>query len=262
MLKPLSGIRRGGRTSMPLQFKISEPFHPFSDYKICQNTLLFNYSENLRLKEKNYCVWNAYFVLLSLFKNMFTKGKKVKWSRYRPGVAQRVGRGIALLFHDRGTRRGWVVSSTPRPHFTPGKDLVRIVQETGWAPGPVWTGGKSRPHRDSIPDHPARSQSLYRLSYPAHKNMVIAINILRVALEMRTERKVGSHIKCSGFSPDFNQCSSVSTDFKKSPHYQFLWKSDGCYMPSEWRMDRYMDVVKVIDAILQPFVTSKPQSRC
>jgi len=31
---------------------------------------------------------------------------KVKCSRYRPGVAQRVGRGIALLFHDRGTRRG------------------------------------------------------------------------------------------------------------------------------------------------------------
>ena len=31
---------------------------------------------------------------------------KVKFSRYRPGVAQRVGRGIALLFHDRGTRRG------------------------------------------------------------------------------------------------------------------------------------------------------------
>ena len=26
------------------------------------------------------------------------------------------------------------------------------------APGPVWTGGKSRPHRDSIPDRPARNQ--------------------------------------------------------------------------------------------------------
>ena len=91
----------------------------------------------------------------------------VKRSRYRPGVAQRVGRGIAVLFHDRGTRRGWVVSSTPRPHFTPGKDLVPILQEAGWAPGPVWTDGKSRPHRDSIPDRPARSQSLYRLSYPA-----------------------------------------------------------------------------------------------
>jgi len=93
---------------------------------------------------------------------------KVKWSCYRPGVAQRVGRGIALLFQYRGTRRGWVVSSTPRPHFTPGKDPVPIAQEAGWAPGPVWTGGKSRPHRDSIPDRPARSQSLYQLSDPAH----------------------------------------------------------------------------------------------
>ena len=95
---------------------------------------------------------------------------KVKWSRYRPGVAQRVGRGIALLFHDRGTRRGWVVSSTPRPHFTPGKDPVPILQEAGWAPGPVWTGGKSRSHRDSILDRPIRSQSLYRLSYRAHNS--------------------------------------------------------------------------------------------
>ena len=98
---------------------------------------------------------------------------KVKCSRYRPGVAQRVGRGIALLFHDRGTRRGWVVSSTPRPHFTPGKYPVPILQEGGWAPGPVWTGGKFRPHRDSIPDRPVRSQSLYRLSYRTHARISI-----------------------------------------------------------------------------------------
>ena len=33
---------------------------------------------------------------------------------------------------------GW---STPRPgRFTPGNDPVPIVQEVGWAPGPVWTG--------------------------------------------------------------------------------------------------------------------------
>ena len=31
---------------------------------------------------------------------------KVKRSRYRPGVAQRVDKGIALLFHDCCTRRG------------------------------------------------------------------------------------------------------------------------------------------------------------
>jgi len=100
--------------------------------------------------------------------NWDPKNVKVKWSRYRPSVAQRVGRGIALLFHDRGTRRGWVVSSTPRPHFNPGKEPVPILQEAGWVPEPVWRAGKSRPHRDSIPDRPAPSQSLYRLSYLAH----------------------------------------------------------------------------------------------
>ena len=53
-----------------------------------------------------------------------------------------------------------MVSSTPRPHFTPGKDAVPIVQEAGWATGLVWTGGKSRPHRESIPDRPARCMYL------------------------------------------------------------------------------------------------------
>ena len=54
-------------------------------------------------------------------------------------TAHRGSRGIALLFHDHGTRRGWGVSVTPRPLLTPGKDLVPIVQESGWAPRPVWT---------------------------------------------------------------------------------------------------------------------------
>ena len=72
--------------------------------------------------------------------------RRVKWSRYRPGVAQRVGRGIALLFHDHDTRRGWVVGSTPRPHLTPGKDPVPILQEPGWDLGAVWTGWKSFPN--------------------------------------------------------------------------------------------------------------------
>jgi hypothetical protein len=92
---------------------------------------------------------------------------KVKWSRYRPDVAQRVGRGIALLFHDNGTRRGWVVSSTPRPLFTPGARQGTHFTGCWVETGPVWTGGNFRTHRDSIPNRPARSQSLYRLSYPA-----------------------------------------------------------------------------------------------
>ena len=36
---------------------------------------------------------------------------------------------MALLFLDHGTRRGWGVSVTPRPLFTPGKDPVPIVQD-------------------------------------------------------------------------------------------------------------------------------------
>jgi len=37
---------------------------------------------------------------------------------------------------------GWGVSVTPRPHITPRKDPVPIVQEAGWASGPVWTGAE------------------------------------------------------------------------------------------------------------------------
>ena len=61
----------------------------------------------------------------------------------------------------------WSAARTDRT-LPPEKGPVPILEEAGWAPGPGWTDGKSRPHRDSIPDRPARSQSLYRLSYPAH----------------------------------------------------------------------------------------------
>ena len=60
---------------------------------------------------------------------------------------------------------GW---STPRPgRFTPGKDPVPIVQQAGWAPGPVWTCAENlAPTGIRSPDRPVRSESLYRLSYP------------------------------------------------------------------------------------------------
>jgi hypothetical protein len=51
--------------------------------------------------------------------------------------------------------------------FTPGKDPVPIVQEAGWAPGPVWIGVENlAPTGIRSPDLPARSESLYRLRYP------------------------------------------------------------------------------------------------
>ena len=113
---------------------------------------------------------NLYFRLLKV---------KVKWSRYRSSVAQMVGRGLALLFLDRGTRRGWVVSSTPRPHFTPGRDPVPILQEAGWASGSVWTGGKSRPHQVSMPGPPARSSVAIPTEVPDPLRLIKEPNILQ-----------------------------------------------------------------------------------
>jgi hypothetical protein len=84
---------------------------------------------------------------------------KVKCSRYSPVVAQMVGRGITLLFQDHSTRRGWVGSSTLRPYFTPGKEPVPILQEAGWASGPIWKGRKARPPPgfDPLTDQPVVS---------------------------------------------------------------------------------------------------------
>ena len=83
-------------------------------------------------------------------------------------TAHRGSRGIDIPFHDHCTRRGWEVSVTPRPLFTPGKDPVHIVQEAGWAPGPVWTGADNLASTGIwSPDRPARIQSLYRLNYRA-----------------------------------------------------------------------------------------------
>ena len=62
-------------------------------------------------------------------------------------------------------------AACPSCTLPPWKDLVPILQEAGWAPGLVWTDGKSRPHRDLILDNPASSQSLEWLSYPAHSSI-------------------------------------------------------------------------------------------
>ena len=61
--------------------------------------------------------------------------------------------------------------SAARPGRTlpPGKEPVPILQEFGWAPGPVWTGAENLALTGirSRTVQPV-AQSLYRLSYPAH----------------------------------------------------------------------------------------------
>ena len=69
--------------------------------------------------------------------------------------------------------------SPARPDCTlaPGKTRYPFYRRLGGPPGPVKTGGKSRPDRDSIPDRPARRQSLYWLIHPAQGfDLVVTVN--------------------------------------------------------------------------------------
>jgi hypothetical protein len=93
--------------------------------------------------------------------------KKVKVTLVQ---ALRLCTGCTAHRGSRGMTTALGVSVTPRPFFTPRKDPVPIVQEAGWAPGPVWTGAENlAPTGIRSPYCPALSQSLYRLRYPVHK---------------------------------------------------------------------------------------------
>jgi hypothetical protein len=97
-----------------------------------------------------------------------------------------VGRGIALLFHDCGTRRGWVVSSTPQLYFTPGKNPVPIVQ----AQSGQW---KISPHRDSIPG--PSSLELSRYTNWATRPTLYRIYSQNNPKDIRTYKKSHSGLK-------------------------------------------------------------------
>ena len=105
------------------------------------------------LKEKSF-VFNASFrkfTCLVLYGHI-----KLKWSRYRPGVAQRVGRGIALLFHDRGTRR-WVSGQQHAPAALYPLERLGTHCTKGWVgPRAGLDGGKnsSPPGFDPGPSSP------------------------------------------------------------------------------------------------------------
>ena len=110
---------------------------------------------------------------------------------------------------------GCGVSVTLRPLFTPGKDAVPIVQEAGWTPGPVWTGAENLArHRESIPaDRPARSQSLYRLSYsgprkPHRDRIRMAVHTTSVVTGERklssVEPKPQHNLSVNPLNPELN----------------------------------------------------------
>ena len=149
----------------------------------CNNEYLVNGSEHNTVLWHHECQLLDLCLPVSVFKKV--KCTLVQKLRLCTGcTAHRGSRCIALLFHDHGTRRGWEVSVMPRPLFTPENDPVPIVQEAGWAPGLVWKGAENLTTTGIwSPEHPARSQSLYRLSYPDHVSVfatsLIYVNAVR-----------------------------------------------------------------------------------
>ena len=75
-------------------------------------------------------------------------------------TAHRGSRGIALPFHDNGTRRGEGSLSRPGRFLPPGKAQYPLYRRLGEPQGRYGQVRKISPHRDSIPDRQASSQSL------------------------------------------------------------------------------------------------------
>jgi hypothetical protein len=88
----------------------------------------------------------------------------------------RGGRGITMPTLNLGTRRGWVVSNMPQQLYPPGKTWYPLYRRLS---GPQGRSGHVQkippPTGIRSPDRPARSQLLYRLSYPAHLKLCIYV---------------------------------------------------------------------------------------
>ena len=134
---------------------------------------------------------------------------------------------------------------------TSGKYPVPVVQEAGWAPGPVWTGGEPRPHRDSNPDRPARSQSLYRLSYPAHYRPVLTLQNSMVIIftikfnakyfscrqqSKSIERSPSLEANTSSASQETPAFYGAETVFTAICPYPEPAQSNPCPHPTSWRL--------------------------
>ena len=118
------------------------------------------------------CHWTYYIKLHDGYKYML-------WYRYNAEncIMRRFinyegkVRPITDLSSDPCARLGWVVNATPQPLYLWARVPVPILQEVGWASGPVWTGTENFPHLRSNPEPSSCSESLHRLSYPVVINL-------------------------------------------------------------------------------------------
>ena len=92
-------------------------------------------------------------------------------------AAHRGSRGIALLFHDHGTRRGERSASRFGRSLPPAKTRNPVYRRLVRPQGRSGQVRKiSPPTGIRSPDRPARSQSLYRLRYVTHRYGIVYKN--------------------------------------------------------------------------------------
>ena len=136
-----------------------------------------------RSRLANFIIWEHLECITVVVLRLSWGTKKVKYTLiqalrlFEGRTNHRGNRGIALLFLDHGTRRGWGVSVTPGQLLAPGKTRYPLYRRLG---GPQGRSGEVRkfspPPGLRSPDRPVRSQSLFRLSYTAHLSWGYKIN--------------------------------------------------------------------------------------
>ena len=139
---------------------------------------------------------------------------------------------------------GWGVSVTPRQHLTPGKDPVPIVQEAGWASGPVWTGAENiaPPGFDPRTVQPVGSRYTDYATRPTYVYIYIYIYIClprqvpgrlrpRISRRFGTTRVVGRQSKVpAAFTPG----EIPGTHFQRLSRPQGTWFCRGYHGNPQW----------------------------
>jgi hypothetical protein len=93
-------------------------------------------------------------------------------------------------------------------HLLPPGDPVPLVQEAEWAPGAVWTGAENLAFTGiQSPDHPAPSQSLYRLSYSTHVSVYNSYRILSSYRTFLYKAMIATEGKQRGYLNEWSLCS-------------------------------------------------------
>ena len=120
--------------------------------------------------------------------------------------------------------------SAARPGRTLPQEKTRypFLQEAGWAPGPVWTGGKSRPHRDSIPDRLVHSNCTHAKAYYSYVSLILLVFSRSATV---------AAVKCRAEWPNQSENTSNAYVWKRTEPTHYLVRPDA--LNRQWMKTSY-----------------------